>query len=217
MASLQHHRRGSRGPHRRGRRPRSVADAGARRHASRGHRRNELLVDRDPRAWPPGAGRGAESPAGCDESRHVRRADPRTRRAAGAAAGGDHPDRFGDGFLQRLRLGVGGGRGEDGAAVLAQPRQARETPADDLAGRLPRRHLHADEHLRPRRRHALAVDRRPGPPGVRAAGAPRLRAGLQRRVRGTAGAARLGVGRRGRGARGAGRGRDALPRSAIPE
>ena len=36
----------------------------------------------------------------------------------------------------------------------------RQAPADDVARRLPRRHLHPDERVRPRRRHALAVDRR---------------------------------------------------------
>src|ERR1700758_1933203 len=58
------------------------------------------------------------------------------------------------------------------------PRPPRQAPADDLAGRLPRRHLHADEHLRSRWRHAFTVDRHPGPASVRPAGAtgprPRL-------------------------------------------
>ena len=40
-----------------------------------------------------------------------------------------------------------------------RPEQA---PADDVAGRIPRRHVHADERLRPRRRHAQPVDRRAG-------------------------------------------------------
>ena len=108
-----------------GRRPRRLADADPRRQADRGARRDELLVDRDSRSRPPGAGRGDDRPAGHDEPRHVRRADPRARGPAGPAAGGDHPGGLGDGLLQRLRVGVGGGRGEDGAAVLAQPRPAR--------------------------------------------------------------------------------------------
>ena len=61
--------------------------------------------------------------------------------------------------LQRFRVGGGRGRGEDGAAVLAQPRPRRQAPADDVARRLPRRHVHPDERLRSRRRHA----RRCGP------------------------------------------------------
>src|ERR1700731_861721 len=48
------------------------------------------------------------------------------RGAAGAIAGGDHPARSGDGFLQRLRVGVGGGCGQDGVPVLAQPWPARQ-------------------------------------------------------------------------------------------
>ena len=38
--------------------------------------------------------------------------------------------------------------------------RAGQAPADDVAGRLSRRHVHPDERLRPRRRHALDLDRR---------------------------------------------------------
>ncbi len=58
---------------------------------------------------------------------------------------------------------------EDGAAVLAQPGPVRQEPPDDVARRLPRRHVHPDERVRPRRRHALAVDRRPVPADLRPA------------------------------------------------
>ena len=92
----------------------------------------------------------------------------------------------------------------------------RQAPADDLARRLPRRHLHPDERVRPGRRHALAVDRRAGAAGVRAAGARRVRPRLQRGVREAAGRARRRAGRRDRRARGAGRGRHAVPRPAVP-
>ena len=129
----------------------------------------------------------------------------------------DHPRRAGHRVLQRLRLGLGRGRGQDGAAVLAQPRPAGQAPADDVARRLPRRHVHPDERVRPRRRHALAVDRRAGPPGVRPAGARRLRPGLQRRLRDAAGRARRRTRRGHRRARGAGRGRHAVPRPAVPD
>ncbi len=53
----------------------------------RGARRDGVVVDRDPRPRPPGAGRGDHRPARDDEPRHVRRADARTRRPAGPAAG----------------------------------------------------------------------------------------------------------------------------------
>ena len=49
-----------------------------------------------------------------------------------------HPGRPGHRLLQRLRVRLGGGRCEDGAAVLAQHRPRRQAPADDLARRLPR-------------------------------------------------------------------------------
>ena len=166
---------------------------------------------------PPGAGCGDHRSARHHEPRHVRRPDPRTRRAAGAAAGADHPRRAGHRVLQRLRIGLGGGRGQDGAAVLAQPRPSRQAPADDVARRLPRRHLHPDERVRPRRRHALVVDRRAGPPGIRPAGADRLRPGLQRGVRKAAGRARRRTRRGDRRTGGAGRRRHALPRPALPD
>ena len=139
------------------------------------------------------------------------------RGPAGPAAGPDHPRRAGHGVLQRLRLGVGRGRGQDGAAVLAQRRPPRQAPADDVARGLPRRHLHPDERVRPRRRHALAVDRRAGPSGLRPAGADGLRPRLQRGVRAAARRTRRRACRRHRRTRGAGRGRHAVPRSAVPD
>ena len=68
-----------------GRSPRRVADGDQRRTSRRRARRDEFLVDRHPRARPPGAGRGDHQPARHDEPRHVRRADPRTGRPAGAS------------------------------------------------------------------------------------------------------------------------------------
>src|ERR1700740_2973289 len=58
LASLQHDRRRGSAPGGRGRRPRRPADADSRRWARGGTRRNELLVDRHPRAWSPCPGRG---------------------------------------------------------------------------------------------------------------------------------------------------------------
>ena len=129
----------------------------------------------------------------------------------------DHPGRAGHRVLQRLRLGVRRGRRQDGAAVLAQPGPPRQAPADDVAGRLSRRHLHPDERVRSRRRHALVVDRRAGAPGVRPAGAEELRPRLQRGVRGAAGRARRRTGRGDRRTGGAGRRRHAVPRSALSD
>ena len=80
-----------------------------------------------------------------------------------------HAGRSGQGVPRGLRVGVGRGRGEDVPAVLAQPRPPGTQTAADLARRLSRRHLHRDERVRPRGRHALAVDRHPGRAGVRAA------------------------------------------------
>ncbi len=130
----------------------------------------------------------------------------------------DHPGRPGHGVLQRLRLGVGRGGGQDGAAVLAQPGPAGQTPADDLARRLPRRHLHPDERVRPRRRHALDLDRRPGAarcsrPQVPGDYDPAYSRGL----RTAAGRARRRTGRGHRRAGGAGRRRHAVPRPALPD
>ena len=146
----------------------------------RGARRDELVVDRDPRPRPSRRSTAAIT-AQLATMNHVMFGgpDPRARRPAGAAAGRDHARRAGHRVLQRLRVGVGRGGGEDGAAVPAQPRPPDQAPADDVARRLSRRHVHADERLRPRRRHALAVDRRPGDAGVRAPGARRLRRRLQ--------------------------------------
>ena len=70
-------------------------------------------------------------------------------------------------FFCRLRLGVGRGRDQDVPAVLALARPPGQAPADDLARRLPRRHLRRDERLRPGRRHARAVARRAAAAGVR--------------------------------------------------
>ena len=192
-----------------------MADGPQRRASHRRPRRDEFLVDRHPRARAPGAGCGDHQPARHHEPRDVRWPDPRTSRAAGAAAGADHSRRAGHRVLLRLRIGLGGGRGQDGAAVLAQPRPSRQAPADDVARRLPRRHLHPDERLRPGRRHAFVVDRRAGPPGIRPAGAGRLRPGVQRGVRKAAGRACRRTRRGDRRTGGAGRRRHALSRPAI--
>ena len=57
-------------------------------------------------------------------------------------------------LLRRLGIGVGRGRDEDG---LAGPRRHRPDAHEDVHDprRLPRRHLLADERVRPRRRDAL--------------------------------------------------------------
>ena len=105
---------------------------------------------------------------------------------------------------------------EDGAAVLAQPGPVRQEPPDDVARRLPRRHVHPDERLRPRRRHAFAVDRRPVPADLRPRRAVGLRPRLRRGLRGAASRARRRTRRRHRRAGGAGGRRDAVPRPALP-
>ena len=80
----------------------------------------------------------------------------------------DHPGGPGYRVLLRFGLGVGRGGRQDGAAVLARLGRPGQTPADDVARRISRRHLHPDERLRPRRRDACVVDRRAGTAGLRA-------------------------------------------------
>ena len=79
-------------------------------------------------------------------------------RRAGPAARRRHPGRARARLPLRLRLGLGRGRDQDVSAVPAVARTPGQAPADDLARRLPRRHLRRDERLRPGRRHARAVD-----------------------------------------------------------
>ncbi len=170
-------------------------------------RRDVVLVVRDPRVRRAGAGRGRRQPARPDEPRDVRRAHPRARAGAGPAAARAGAARAGRRraaaarVLRRLGLGRGRGRAQDG---LAGPRRRRPAAAGAVHDprRLPRRHVRADERLRPGQRHAHAVRGRPAPPGVRPP-APR-RAGP---ARGRPGARGLGAGdpRAVRRARGPGR------------
>ena len=122
---------------------------------------------------------------------------------------------------RRLGLGVDRGRDQDVPAVPAGPRASRAHADDDLARRLPRRHVRRDERVRPRGRDARGLERVPAAAGVRrppaVAGSgrhcrPRLRRAPARRRRGPRRRAR---GHRRRAGR-AGRGRHALPRPAAP-
>ena len=89
---------------------------------------------------------------------------------------GDRPRADGARLPRRLRLGVGRGRAQDGAAVPARPSGDPErTAVADGPRRLPRRHLRLHERVRPGRRHALDVQRACWPAaGLRstAAGSP---------------------------------------------
>ncbi len=183
--------------------------------------RDVVVVGGDPRVRPPGPEPGAARPGGPDGARDVRRTDPRAGGAAGPAAGRDHPDFADPGVLRRLRLGVGRGRGEDGAAVLAGSRPAGPAAAAHRAWRLPRRHHRGDVGLRPGDRHARPVPGlgaaaglcRAPPPPLRRAGA-RLRS---RRGRQPARPVRRAAGGRDRRADRAGRRRDAVLRPGVPD
>ena len=64
------------------------------------------------------------------------------------------------GVLLGVRLGRGGGRAQDGAAVLAQPGGSRAPPLRELPGRLSRRHLRRHVGVRSRGGHAQPLRRR---------------------------------------------------------
>ena len=164
---------------RRGERARGTPAPGRR---PRAGRRHVVVVVGHPRLPPPGAGRRRRRPDDPDEPRDVRRPHPRAGRAARADAG--RAERPRPRLPLRLRLGERRGRDQDGAAVPARPRPPGEAPPRDVAGRLPRRHVPPDERLRPRGRHARAVDRRAARPGVRAGAAGGLHLGVRRRAAG---------------------------------
>ena len=153
-----------------------------------------------------------------DEPRHVRRADPRARGAAGPAAGARSPrtawTRCSSATPARCRS-----RWRSKMALQYQRSLGRRGKHRLMTwrGRLSRRHVHPDERVRPRRRHALAVDRTCWPPQVFAPQVPAdydpaYSAAFERAAR----RARRRAGRRHRRAGGAGRGRHALPRPALP-
>ena len=126
------------------------------------------------------------------------------------------PAGLGARVLRRLGLGVGGGRDQDVPPVPAFAGPCGQAPADDVARRLPRRHLRRDERVRPRRRDARALARRAAAAGVRERAAVGVRARLRRGAGEAGRGARRRAGRGDRRAGRAGRGRHALPRPALP-
>ena len=112
----------------------------------------------------------AQRPALAHEPRDVRRPDPRTRGRTGASPARPGAGWAGARLLRRLGISLGRGRDEDG---VAGPRGERPDPHEDVHDprRLLRRHVLADERVRPRRRDALDVRRARPAPRVRAAAA----------------------------------------------
>ena len=184
------------------------------RRRSRADRRDRVVVDRLPRLQPPPHPRRRRRPARAHAPRDVRRPRQRARAQTGPPARRHAPRSARPGVLLGLRVGGGGDRAQDGAAVLAQPGSARAPPLRELPGRLSRRHLRRDVGVRSRGGHAQPVRRCAAGTARRATARGR---GGHRRLRRLPRPPRGGRGGGHRRAAGPGRGRDALPRAGGAE
>ena len=182
---------------------------------TRADRRHCLMVDRLPRLQPSAHPDRGRSAARNDAARHVRRHGARTGADAGAAAHGTpRARRPRSRLLQRLRIGGGRGRAENGGAILAQSRSTRAQSHRVVQGRLSRRHHRRHGGLRPGRQLPRGVPRAPA--AADCGRSPRRR-GKRGSARGDAGAARRGGRRHHRRALGSGRRRHALSRRSRSE